>query len=41
MNLGINLAKDGEPKDGKYNFFATLIATGIIVFLYYKAGLFG
>lgn len=41
LDLGINLGKHGEPKDGKYNFYTSLIATGIVIFLYYKAGLFG
>lgn len=41
LDLGINLGKHGEQKDGKYNFFTSLIASGIIIFLYYKAGLFG
>lgn len=41
LNLGLNLGKHGEPKDGEYNFFTSLIATGIMMFLYYKAGLFG
>lgn len=41
LNLGVNLGKHGEPKDDKYNFFTSLIATGFIMFLYYKAGLFG
>ena len=30
-NLGMNLIKDGEPKEGKYNFAATLLATVIEV----------
>ena len=41
MGLGISLGKHGEPKDGKYNFFTSLITSGIIMFMYYKAGLFG
>ena len=41
LSLGVSLCKHGEPKRGKYNFFARLIAFGITMFLYYKAGLFG
>lgn len=31
MGLGINLVKHGEPKDGEYNFWASLIANIITV----------
>lgn len=31
MGLGMNLVKHGEPKDGEYNFWASLIATLITV----------
>lgn len=41
LDLGFNLGKHGEQKDGEYNFFTSLIATGVVIFLYYKAGLFG
>lgn len=40
INLGINLAKHGEPKDGKYNFWAEIISTFIMLSLLYYAGTF-
>jgi hypothetical protein len=40
LNLGITLAKNGEPKEGKYNFWARLLAVIILIVLYYYAGLF-
>lgn len=42
MNLGIDLVKHGEYKPRqKYNFFATLIATGIEALILYYGGFFG
>ena len=40
LNLGIYLAKHGEPKTGKYNFGLQLISTAIELTLFYYAGLF-
>lgn len=40
VNLGIHLAKHGEPREDKYNFWLYLIATIIELVLYYYAGLF-
>ena len=40
LNLGIALAKHGEPKEGNYNFWTDLIAVIILIVLYYYAGLF-
>lgn len=40
LELGIALAKHGEPKEGDYNFWAELIAVLILIVLYYHAGLF-
>ena len=40
LDLGINLGKHGEPKSGNYNFWVSLICSTIIIYLYYKAGLF-
>ena len=40
FDLGFNLGKHGEPKDGKYNFWITLLSVAIVLYLYYKAGLF-
>ena len=41
MSLGMNLAKHGEnKKEEKHNFWASLIATAIMITLYYYAGLF-
>ena len=41
MGLGINLAKHGEPKDEKYNFWVSLIRSVIytgIVYMSIKGG---
>ena len=40
MNLGLHLAKHGEPKTGRYNFVEALISAAFEVALYYYAGLF-
>ena len=40
IELGASLAKHGQPKEGKWNFWYTLLADGITVFLLWKAGLF-
>lgn len=40
INLGVTLAKHGEPKDGKYNFWAEIISTFIMLSLLYCAGTF-
>lgn len=40
MSLGISLAKHGQPKEGKYNFWLQLFATIIELILFYSAGLF-
>lgn len=40
LDLGINLGKHGEPKDDEYNFWTTLLSVAIMLYLYYKAGLF-
>jgi hypothetical protein len=40
LDLGINLGKHGEPKSGEYNFWITLLSVAIMLYLYYKAGLF-
>ena len=40
LNLGVVLAKHGEPQKGNYNFWSELIATIILMVLYYYAGLF-
>ena len=33
LSLGVSLAKDGEPKEGTYSFWATLISAIINVFI--------
>lgn len=33
LGLGMHLAKDGEPKEGEYNFFVSLIAVALNMFL--------
>lgn len=40
LDLGITLAKHGEPKGGTYSFWVTLLAVALQVYLYYAAGLF-
>ena len=33
LGLGMHLAKDGEPKEGEYNFFVSLISVILNIFL--------
>lgn len=40
LNLGITIAKNGEPKEGKYNFWVEMISTFIMFMLLYWAGTF-
>ena len=40
IDLGINLARHGEHKNEKYDFFTALFVTGINLFLLYKGGFF-
>ena len=40
MELGMYLAKHGEDKTGKYNFWIGLLSVAIYLVLYYYAGLF-
>lgn len=40
MDVGMNLAKHGETREGKYNFGVTLIADGIIAALLWAGGFF-
>jgi hypothetical protein len=40
LSLGICLAKDGEPRDGTYNFGSALIATAIIFAILIWGGFF-
>ena len=37
-NIGISLAKDGEKRDGEYNFVITLIATAIEAAILWAGG---
>ena len=39
-NLGINIVKNGKPKDGEYNYVSAFVATIITLVLYYYAGMF-
>lgn len=41
FNITLNIVKDGEPKDEKYSFITTLIATAISFGLLYWGGFFG
>jgi hypothetical protein len=38
--VGLVLAKNGEPRTGKYSFITTLIATGLNVWLLHWGGFF-
>lgn len=40
LNLGINLARHGERKNEKYNFFIALFGIGLDLFLLYMGGFF-
>lgn len=42
LGVGMNLAKDGQPREGNYNFWVALIGTLIqigLVYMAIKAGL--
>lgn len=38
---GMSLAKDGQPRTGKYNFVCALISDAINISLLYWGGFFG
>lgn len=40
LGLGITLAKHGEPKKDKHNFYVTFVGSGLIVALLYWGGFF-
>lgn len=40
LSMGIAIGKHGEPKDGEYNAWASLIATCIFFTLAWLGGLF-
>lgn len=40
LGLGIHLAKHGEPRDGKYNFFVALFVVAIDIILLKFGGFF-
>lgn len=37
LNIGISLAKHGQPRETNYNFFSRLIGCGIDIFIIYMA----
>lgn len=41
MSLGIDLAKHGESKGGRYNFWTGLLASGLHISLLARGGFFG
>ena len=41
MSLGLNLAKHGEPRTGKYSFWVSLISSAIELSVLYFGGFFG
>lgn len=40
MNLGINIAKHGEPRTDRYNAWIYLFCVAIDILLFWGAGLF-
>lgn len=40
VSIGINLARDGEPREGKYSFLGSLIGSSIMLFLLWKGGFY-
>lgn len=38
LAAGLELAKDGQPKTGKHNFFTTVLALGFAAYLLYAGG---
>jgi hypothetical protein len=40
LSLGIKLAKHGEPEEGKYNFFLSLLSACFTLWLLYMGGCF-
>ena len=40
MDIGAALVKHGQPKEGKWNFWAVLLVDGIMLILLWQAGLF-
>lgn len=41
INLGINIAKHGEEKNEKYNWFSTFVAILIQIWILQAGGFFG
>lgn len=37
LELGINMAKHGEPKKGNYSFGASLVGAGVVIWVAYMA----
>jgi hypothetical protein len=40
LTLGYTLAKDGQPKNDKYSFWATTLSAGLVLGLLYWGGFF-
>ena len=40
LGLGVHLAKHGEENTTKYNFFIRVITVCLVIWLYYKVGVF-
>lgn len=40
LSLGIGIAEHGKPKEGKNNFWISLVSTGIVFGLLYWGGFF-
>ncbi len=41
IDLGIAMAKHGQPRKGQHNFIASLVASAILLFLVWRGGFFG
>lgn len=41
LGLGVGLAQDGQPKEGKHSFMTTLVATALVLWVVYCGGFFG
>lgn len=41
FSMGVHMAKHGEPRTGKYSFWAALIAAAIEIALLYFGGFYG
>ncbi len=38
IEFGFQIARHGKPREGEHNFFTSMIATGLVVWLLYAGG---